>query len=74
MYVTTVITTVRATITHDKPFSDKQNALENFMDRELLDYASILGTDDGDMRVSGIEIVEDTVENFNIDEEEMVDD
>ena len=68
--ITVIYTTVRAEITHDKPFDNKFQALEYA--QELLDYASVLGgsTTEGDIRVTDVEVVDDEVESLNDGTEE----
>ena len=66
---TVIYTTVRAEIEHDLPFDNKAQILEYA--QELLDYASLdLGPSlDERCTLVAIEVVEDTVEDYNVAEE-----
>ena len=66
---TIIYTTVRAEIEHDEPFDNKAQVLEYA--QELLDYSSLdLGPSyDERCTLVAIEVVEDTVEDYNVAEE-----
>ena len=69
--ITVIYTTVRAEITHDTPFDNKDQALEYA--QELLDYKNVLGgmTPDNEVRVTAVEILEDDITQYNVAEGEI---
>ncbi|CAB4125650.1 hypothetical protein UFOVP181_462 [uncultured Caudovirales phage] len=71
-YKTIIYSTVRAEIHHDVEFADKNEALSQIMECDLLDYGSILGSSTlmGDMRVTEVEVVVDEVQEYNVEPEE----
>ena len=70
--ITVVYTTVRAEITHDLPFDNRDQALEYA--QELLDYKNVLGgmTPDNEVRVTAIEILEDDITQYNVEEADAI--
>jgi hypothetical protein len=70
--ITVIYTTVRAEITHDEPFDNKFQALEYA--QELLDYKNVLGgmTTDNEVRVTAVEVVEDDVTQYNVEEVDAI--
>lgn len=71
-YKTIIYSTVRAEIHHDVEFADKNEALSQIMECELLDYGSILGAQDlySTLRVTSVEVVTDEVQEYNAESEE----
>jgi len=69
---TVIYTTVRAEITHDEPFDNRDQALEYA--QELLDYKNVLGgmTTDNEVRVTAIEILEDDITQYNVEEADAI--
>jgi len=70
--ITVIYTTVRAEITHDLPFDNKAQALEYA--QELLDYKNVLGgmTPDNEVRVTAVEVVEDDITQYNVEEVDAI--
>lgn len=67
---TIIRTVIVAEIEHDEPFNDTYHALHDIiLQSDLLDYGSVLGNEDNDMRVVSIMVGEDTVEHLNADDE-----
>jgi hypothetical protein len=71
-YKTIIYTTVRAEIHHDQEFAGKNEALAVIVEKELLDYSNVVGSSDlyGKIRVTGVEVVTDEVQDYNLEPDE----